>query len=309
MKKERWLYAFDYYHAAGFCSELNNLLYALYYFQRHQLKYAIVSTNWISSGPEGWAQFFTSLEREHRALSGRHRAILKLHSFESALRRLLPNRLYEYVRPSLIRRGYNLLYNDFVVVRGRPTFHLVREYARQQRERDLSGFQRNLHHLSNSIWCIQPRIAAEVSRYLPPTPHYTAIHVRRGDKITEREDREYAIDEYIQVLKNLPVPSRDLFIMSDDQRVVDEFRELLPECVIHRGPEKTTEGYSQHVFQSMDRNARIEATEQLIVEIEIARQATYFLGTFNSNVFRLLDYLRDHDSIDISGLQQSPSEL
>ena len=116
-------------------------------------------------------------------------------------------------------------------------------------------------------------------------PVYDAIHIRRGDALTSGEGGTYHHgSEYLK-----KTTCDDVFVMSDDYRVLDELsgpriHHMIPEY--HRGnwstPNYVTQpGQPVFLFQSEDR--KNEINERLVRELYIASKSDTFVST-NSSV-------------------------
>ena len=138
-----------------------------------------------------------------------------------------------------------------------------------------------------------------------PKSDYITAHIRRGDKITSGEDRYYDLGEYVSVIRRIAGPVRTLFVMSDDIRVLQSVQREMPEYNVLYNPEHSQQGYSQDEFENFARSEVRQTTDTLIAELEIARCSAAFVGTYGSNVFRLVEYLRGNRCIDISDVDRT----
>merc|ERR1719491_1570041 len=115
------------------------------------------------------------------------------------------------------------------------------------------------------------------------------FHVRRGDKILN-EAVEWKGNHYVDKLLNvITTPIDKCFVASDDYRAVLEIKQSLQDnnvgCKIYTLVEPKQKGS----FQG-DRSD--EEVLQLITEISILSEVTYFIGTSSSNVGTLVSLLR-----------------
>ena len=124
---------------------------------------------------------------------------------------------------------------------------------------------------------------------------YLAIHVRRGDKSIEHE--YVPITLYLKLLNSLELELNKLYIATDDQRIVDEFRKALGnKYQIYTSFENQT-GHDQSSFNNSAANIRKSKTLLFIAELEIIFNSTYFIGSQTSNVYFLSRYARGNSSM------------
>ena len=125
-----------------------------------------------------------------------------------------------------------------------------------------------------------------------------AFHVRRTDKITSRESRSYAGQEYVDKLVKVLDTNKlkhqvvtQCYIATDDSRVVEELTTALQNasipCTIYSLATTTKEGR----LTQRNRVSR-EQTIRLMTDLDILSETTYFIGTFNSNLGGLVGVLR-----------------
>ena len=125
----------------------------------------------------------------------------------------------------------------------------------------------------------------------PPT---IAFHIRRGDKIREQAHspaRKY-VDKLIEIIPNSDDRSRisKCFVATDDYKAVVELRVALRarsiNCTLHTLT--TPAAYSS----ARDTNDMI----LFLAEMKVLIDATYFIGTFGSNVGKLVPLYRGCDA-------------
>lgn len=308
MRTPTAFYILHHQDSAGFGSEVNNLLYGIYFFERHGLDYCLSSINWVSAYREGWCDYFESLRDRHTALPYRWGLIDRLLHYSQRQRLRQSPKTYRRINRRILTPLLYALCTDRCYLRGRPTFSVIRRYARRQRAKDGAAFHAHIHSIASRIWVPRPAIVALAATCVPDIP-YVAVHIRRGDKVETGEDRSYALHEYELAIRRVAGAVREVFLMTDDRRLIEAFCDRLPEFRVHTLPGTATGGYSQDMFKLAGPEGVRTSTIHLIAELEIARHAEVFVGTFRSNIFRLLDYLRPGGCIDISAEQAAASEL
>jgi len=127
---------------------------------------------------------------------------------------------------------------------------------------------------------------------------YVAAHVRRGDKVTpgafrvEAEAKKIEVPEYLRKIQDAAPGIRNIFVATDDYRVVSEFRELRPDLNVVSFCDKSRKGY----FQSLKVDDRTKAWKEFAVDLYYLRNADHFVGTYSSNVGKLVALLREGEN-------------
>jgi hypothetical protein len=124
---------------------------------------------------------------------------------------------------------------------------------------------------------------------------YVSIYIRRGDKVTGAHREMDAIDTPT-LIENIGVKSGNIFLMSDDYRVVEEVQKLLPNCKIFTLTQPQKHGYS--VFQNQKESAetRKKNADELFTSIELFHNGEKGWVDNRSNLGRFLK-LRDPEKI------------
>ena len=130
-----------------------------------------------------------------------------------------------------------------------------------------------------------------------PKKESVALHIRRGDKHIEADATDTGL--YIKNLQNIVnrTTITDCFIGTDDYRVVLDAKKLLQEnnftCHIHTLTNSDQEGSRNPHSSDWEQGIHFFATLYQLIH------ATYFLGTFSSNIGKLVALLRGCDNPDL----------
>jgi len=133
---------------------------------------------------------------------------------------------------------------------------------------------------------------------------YLGVHIRRGDKVKAptKEADTIEMHRYVSLACRLGVPSRRVFLATDDINSIDEFRMTCPsDWLIYTRCRQDSQGHLQRTFNYLPADSRFSMTLDLIVDIHLLAKADIFLGTFSSNIGRLIHLLRggvDSHSLD-----------
>ncbi|CAB9511427.1 expressed unknown protein [Seminavis robusta] len=121
-----------------------------------------------------------------------------------------------------------------------------------------------------------------------------AFHVRRGDKVKLKESRAYTGEEYVttfvKAAKGGAQSMEACFIATDDYSSIGEITNALVShgitCQVYTLTSANEQGHAADARTNRDN------TLQFLTEFSVLVDATYFVGTFNSNVGGLAAVLR-----------------
>jgi hypothetical protein len=257
----------------GFFSEINNMLLAVLYCLRSNIRFVLSSKGGTFGVHNGWTDYFVPIFEEHsdpieRRLNTRHRVDLtRVERLGAALYKRLT--------------GVDYLTQDlFHVVRDR----LMEAYEFEIAELEIRGDLLDASEaLIRRVWKFneqtRARIAARSNNLGLPT-EYIGLHVRRGDK--KGETPVVGLERYAKLLRASGLNS--VFLATDDFSVVEAFERELEEYDLFTLCSPNQRGYWQDVHVTQPAWQRDAQTIQLLAEIEILRRSTKFVGTFTSNV-------------------------
>ena len=303
------VYLLHYYLSAGFGCEVLNLAYAIHYFQKHNLSYRIISSTWIAATDRGWHDYFVSLQEAH---SGKFKSLGRLEKLLKVDRRLekqMNGRIFYAVRDRIFPGIYSFVSSNACYFRGSELEGMARRYCFAQRKEDYEGFRQALSRILLDLWKPRPHLLARVATFLPPRTPFACIHIRRGDKVATGEDEYFPTEAYFSALQSAAPDINVVYLMSDDHRVYSEAYQAYPDYQLYQGPHHGQTGYDQAAYEAAPQSEVQQRTEEVIVDVEIARRAAVFVGTFRSNLFRLVEFLRDEPGIDISHQDRANSSM
>ena len=155
--------------------------------------------------------------------------------------------------------------------------------------------------LVRALWRYGSDVEDRIGRYMNGfsdmvNKEYVAIHIRRGDKITEAP--YVALEKYIEVLEQHALIGKPIFLASDDVRVRKDFKAILGNNIDIRSFDGIQQaGYDQTSFNSKDKARRWEETVMFMFELVTMRDASFFVGASPSNVFYWTRYRRGNQKI------------
>jgi hypothetical protein len=112
------------------------------------------------------------------------------------------------------------------------------------------------------------------------TGNFVSIHLRGGDKITERA--LYKPEDYIKVLK-IHSEIKDVFILSDDFSLYAQLVENYPELNFWTLTRPEENGYNHNLFLKRDwPQVQLELVK-VFSSIHVMLESDLFIGTYSSN--------------------------
>lgn len=157
---------------------------------------------------------------------------------------------------------------------------------------NLTGTVFDLKRSLTAMFC-QPRVMFDPAGVGLSPDAYTAIQVRRGDKvegyITGRgelrvEGELVRANAYLELMEQRGFERSAVFMMTDDYRAVEEFQQALPSSRLVTMCEPGEQGYRQAEFDKLDVATRQKAVSRLLSEIQVATASRGFIGPFRSNI-------------------------
>lgn len=255
----------------GFGSQINNLLFFLYYVSKHYKKgKSIVISNYSNSYYKvGLSYYFRSNQY--------------FNNISISKKLLVSNPVLNKLIYLLICLRYQFDTDHFLAV--------VRLFCFDELAKNRLLFESEVSKILTDIWKFNPEIQREIDMKIDALnlpDEYISIHIRWGDKI--QESKLFKVAEYMQRLPR-PCPSH-IFIMTDDFDCIRELEEKYKEynfIYLTRSSQKGN--YTKLLFNKnaiADPENNKKETIQLLTEIEIAKKSALFIGTYSSNLFRLI---------------------
>jgi hypothetical protein len=136
---------------------------------------------------------------------------------------------------------------------------------------------------------------------IPGVSQYVGVHLRRGDK--QKEVRLPPVSAYVAAVEAVSPPSASVFIASDDGRALRELRRALEargRVVLALGAASARAGHVQAVTNRAATKHNRPLVEALLAEVHALAAADWFVGTFSSNLGRLVHVLRDEKDPETS---------
>ncbi len=280
----------------GFCADVVGLLKAMIECLAHRRR-LVVATDPRGRGFSlgfGWADYFEDIFPTSRS-----RLLVHLNRHRLPAHSRMPKIILDPLLASIRSIGGGLMAFD--------ALELPEELVVPELGIDLAWWEASELCLS-MIWRFREDVDAQVRHHravLDLPEEYLALHVRRGDKITETE--YVPLERYVETIERFPY--RHVLVASDDSGIVAKLRGLLGRgfIVIPAGS-PNSRGYDQRSFDAQLPESRWRSTVQFLCEFEAIRRATQVIVSTSSNVGCLIQYARGGRGVTDLGYYSSRGE-
>ena len=253
---------------AGFFSEYNNMVLAMLYCHRNNIRFCLSSKNANFAYSRGWRDYFEPFCCElnipyQRIMNPRLEAPLPTKGRREKIKRgifRILKRLY----------GIDLLTYDI--------FNKARAQMVDEAFIDdcIAQNQFIWHYNKSTMQAIEIRKSV-----LSLPKEYVGIHIRRGDKC--REIQHTDIQQYIDMVASHS-KCKDVFVATDDYSVYEQLCLLYPNWRFYTLTSKSHQGYDQRTFEKYTKECKREEMILLFTDIEVLASSQLFVGTLSSNI-------------------------
>lgn len=268
----------------GFASEINNMLSAILYCLINGYEFRLSSRYWNSSYKNGWSDYFIEFCEEDNDYAFKN----KLTCFSEIK--------YETLNGKIRGKIDKLFFpKQKTILKSNSTWDAIRneEFFSSHfsiPELDIDG---DIFHakqiILKMIYRLNPELLKAIAeKDFDSTQPYISIHIRRGDKITTNEAQMIEIENYVESIKKLDINIRNIFIATDDYSTVESFRRLCPDWNIITFCQQAEHGHEQSIFNQKRGLEKKNVMIDLLTDIHYLSNATYFVGTYSSNIGRLV---------------------
>ena len=279
-----------YWTDRGFGSELLYLLNAILYSEKNKMDFKLISCYSNISSGIGWREYFKPFADEKK--------------MPYPFFRLFYSVFQVGVFNFLFGVEIKLLYGLFAQTNTTIWRHLYNnKFELENFSSSKYGFENvacheALHIVLKKIW--QPNdelsliLSNERAKYILSNDCF-AVHLRHGDKVTgiykecDAVENKFLYDH----INSLGHDFSQLYVLSDDYKQFNEFAELFTGKSILTHCEETHKGYSNVDFLKLPGAERKKEMITLLVSIDMAVKARYFIGPYTSNVSKLIYLLRN----------------
>jgi hypothetical protein len=136
------------------------------------------------------------------------------------------------------------------------------------------------------IYHLKPELKEKAEQILNQNPNLATLFVRRGDKITYGEA---PFIEVATILKNTDLATYStIFVQSDDYRITEELRTLLPQKIILSTTPSDKFGSHSRVWKRLPNEERRKQSEEMFIGLYVCTHSAKCWTDYTSNVGRYL---------------------
>lgn len=255
----------------GFYSELNSLLFSTLFCLQNRLRLEIYSKDAPFTFGNGWSEYFESFcpefkndfigKRISRDYINNHHDKHICYLYKILTRNDILNDIYWYCRSGWFEHSHfdipELGINGDIRQAMKVIIPIVYRFNKK--------YTYTINYFNNKL-------------KLPK--RYISLHVRSGDKITERE--LISPQAYLDRAKSLS-NCRDIFVATDDYRIYEQLRDNNPDYMFYTSTSPEEKGNdTEKLFASSQKVIRNNLTE-MFASVELFLQSELFVGTYSSN--------------------------
>jgi hypothetical protein len=279
-----------YWTDRGFGSELIYTLNALLYAEKHHYEFNLISCYSNFSTGIGWNEYFNSFAKEKKIPYPFFRLFYSVYevgifNFLFTIQIKLLYGIFAKTNPGIWRHLYNKQFEQEVY--SCPTYGIE----------NVSCYEA-LHLLLKKILIpndeLKEILDREKEKYQLKEDSF-AVHLRHGDKVSGvyKESDAVQNDFLYEHMNSLSLNFSQLYVLSDDHQKFKEFATLCNDKEILTHCEASQRGYSNYDFIRMPASVRKKEIITLLLSIDAAVNARYFIGPYTSNVSKVIYLLRN----------------
>lgn len=291
-------------HSQGFFSEINNMIFAMLYCIKNEVKFMPYTKTANFADTKGWEEFFEPFCEEFNETINKKINYRTTDEVNSLFKRKPLKFLKFKIKSNYFMRKHKLSYltcdiwakfyeSDFL-------HHNI-----EIEEFGINGdFLAASKMFAKMIWRFnkQTRIDIEnIINSLDLPEKYIAMHIRAGDKIIEAKKintKLIPVELFMEKLKEKS-SSKDIFVFADDYRQVVQLRENYTEYKFYTFCEDGEEGYDNQKFQSLNWNKKKPKLLKLFANVEACLNSDFFVGSWQANPDLFIKMIIDNSKIDM----------
>ena len=265
-------------HSAGFFSEINNMIFAMIYCLKNQIKFILYTKTANFANTEGWKEFFEPFCKE---FGFKIIPFVNRHTGKPKYSMIKYFNLFSSIFK--FRHGISYLTYDIWIKFKQPEFFHqpveIKELGIAE-----NGCMEASSKLAQMLWRFNDQTKKEVDEIINSInlpEKYLAVHVRAGDKIIEF-NKLIKTKTFMEKLKTHS-DLKDVFVFADDYRQVEQLRNEYQDYNFYSLCQPDEKGYFNTEFQSMDWDIKKKGLLKLFANVEICRNSDFFVGSVQAN--------------------------
>ena len=262
----------------GFASEVNNMALVILYCLDHKIQFCLNDNSWNSGK---WTDYFLEF-----CMSYKSWLILPDFVFSSSKTTKIKKYIFKLLYPKTIFLDKNL-WNH---IRSESFFEKEFLIPQLQIQGDIFSTKREIIKM---LFNYNQNTKDFLNIHRISLQDFAAIHIRRGDKLIN-EAQKFEVEDYIQIHVEKKLQTNKFFIASDSFDVIREFTTKYPNKIVETNIEEGEGGHLQSTFNKQDKKTRYYKTLGVIKDIDALSRSESFVGTYSSNIGRLVCLLRNN---------------
>ena len=279
---------------AGFFSEYNYMISMILYCLENKVKFKLYSADANFSYDKGWTDFFQPFCEE---VNENFHSYCNRHPDYTSWKSVWKKLIYEKDLSLLLWKIKSKFF--FIIAHTRCffnkkrkfdyyTFDLFDKIGKLNRVYNIPelGIKGDYIQAYNRIFDLTWRLNSVVNSNidnliegLDLPESFIACQIRGGDKSIEYN--LLPIELYIEEIKKISI-LRDVFVLTDDFRIISQLRELAPEYCWYTLCQEKEMGYYNSTFAKTEPEVKREQMVRFFASIRIMESATVFLGTITA---------------------------
>ena len=255
----------------GFYSELNSLLFSTLFCLQNKLRLELYSKDAAFTFGNGWNEYFKPFcpefknnyigKRISRDYINNHRDKHICYLYKIFTRNDILNDIYWYCRSGWVENSHFQI----------PELGIDGDIRQAMKVIIPIVYRFNDEYTS---------IIDKYIRNLNLPNEYISLHVRAGDKITERN--LITPQAYLEKAK-MYSDCRNIFVATDDYRIFEMLRDNNPHYSFYTLTSPEEKGYDQDIFVQSSKESIQHNLIEMFASIKIFLQSILFVGTYSSN--------------------------
>lgn len=255
----------------GFYSELNSLLFSVLFCLQNKLRLELYSKDALFCFGNGWNEYFEPFcpefkndfigKRISRDYINNHRDKHICYIYKIFTRNDILNDIYWYCRSGWFEHS---------------TFDIPELAIHGDIRQAMKVIIPIVYRFNDKYTTIINQFIEDLN--LPD--EYISLHVRAGDKVTER--MLITPQDYLEKAK-LHSDCHNIFVATDDYRIFEQLKDNNPEYTFYTSTSPEEKGYDQDKFVQSSKEYIQQNLIEMFASIRVFLQSCLFVGTFSSN--------------------------
>ena len=255
----------------GFYSELNSLLFSTLFCLQNKLQLELYSKDAAFTFGNGWTEYFEPFcpefkndyigKRISRDYINNHRNKHICYLYKIFTRNDILNDIYWFCRSGWFEHSH---------------FHIPELCINGDIRQAMKVIIPIVYRFNKKYI----NIINDFNKKLELPKNYISLHVRAGDKITERE--LITPQAYMEKVKSLST-CHNIFVATDDYRIFEQLRNDNPDYVFYTSTSPEEKGNDTEKLLASSKEVIRNNLIEMFASVELFLQSELFVGTYSSN--------------------------